>query len=176
VPIKFLFPASEVLFMPPIKRAIPKRRLVVDVGTGSGEFLKVLKAKSPGMKVIGFDREPGSKAVIKRNIAEFAMDLKHPERIHTLWFNHVDIISNYAFQEFSMLVKKLTPGTKLIFTMRKERSEQVKTACKLLGLKPVTEVPFDPARMIGSPHSMKFYDESTTNSQRSPQRIIFVKE
>jgi len=160
--------------MAPVKRGV-----IVDVGSGRGEFTSQLKRRNPNSRVIGIDRDPSSKTRIKMSTVEFFSRLKNPERVKKVWLNHVDIISREAFQEFEHMVKTIPSGTHIMLTVRRERLQQVKhalTACSKYGIKINSEQEYNP-KMIGSETTKKFYEEahSSGNTQKMPIRIVAVK-
>ena len=157
-----------------------KRRVIVDVGSGRGEFTKTLKKRNPNSTVIGIDRDASAKTRLKLSMAEFFLRVKNPQRVKRIWLNHVDIISMPAFREFEHMVRTVPSGTVIMMTVRRERLQQVRhaiKACSRHGVEIRSEKEYSP-KIIGSETTKKFYAEATRtrNSEKMPIRIVIIKK
>ena len=153
-----------------------KKRLIVDVGSGSGEFTKLLRKRNPRDRVIGIDRNPESKADIKDITGSFFKSkLKEPGRVKKVWLNHVDFFSKEGFVEFKAMVNVLSPKTPIMITVRKENVKISKTAFQYAGLQVRSERDWTP-KMLGSSFTKQFYDQAMRgNSKKMPVRFVVVK-
>jgi SAM-dependent methyltransferase len=165
----------------PQRKPIKHKRLIVDVGSGYGEFTSLLKKRNPNSKVIGIDRLEEAKARVRMSMGEFANKLKDPSRLEGIWLNHVNTTTASGFREFERLVRIVPKKTPIFLTMRKESIPRFKNSIKELeknGLKLKSEIPFDPNKMIGSKFTHKFYEDAIKRGtkEKMPYRIVLIKE
>jgi len=164
--------------MPLTRKPRRVREVILDVGTGQGEFLKTLRQKNPRARVVGIDHEGSAKPTIRKSLGEFAIRTRRPDRIRQVWLNHTDISSVEAFQSFVALAKRLQRGTQIFLTVREQhlqRTKNVLEACGTYGLRVISINPYTPD-MLGSEHTLRYYKESQADQNKKPYRILVVKE
>jgi len=154
----------------------PGKNLVLDVGAGSAEFTRLLRKRNPKDKVVGIDRNPKSKADVKALFGSFFLHrLKEPEKVKSVWLNHVEFFSSQGFKEFKAMADRLQPGTPVILTVRKKYLATVNNTLDQAGLQVKKSVAWTP-RMIGSPATKKFFQEAKAGfEEHQPIRIVALK-
>ncbi len=159
-----------------MQRKPVKKRLIVDIGAGAGDFSQALKRRNPNAKVIAVDREAAGKGIVHASMGSFFQHrIKNPARVKKVWLNHVDIISCEALKEFKAMVKQLSPGARVMLTIRAERLAQVRAAIQSAGLEIKAERVWNP-KMVGSQYTKKFYAEAQRGvSKAAPVRVVAVK-
>ena len=159
----------------PAKKPV-RKNLVFDVGAGSGEFTRLLQKRNPKDKVVGIDYLSNANGIVKESGGSyFRHSLKEPERVKSVWVNHINIIERHSFIDFLAIVEKVPTGTPFVLTMRKEYMGSVKNALEYAGLRIKSEKQWNP-KMPGSPFTKKFYAESNQgNYKKQPIRIVAVK-
>lgn len=170
--------------MPLPKKTIRHKRLIVDIGSGYGEFVSLLKERNPSSKVIGIDRisDVNARNRIKMSMVEFANKLKKPNRLEGVWLNHVNTRTKEGFLEFRKLVNIIPKKTPIFLTVRKSNLEHVRHIVKLLeaehNLKIKSQKQFNPGTMIASKFTHKFYEDATKKGlvEMMPYRIVLMKE
>lgn len=124
-------------------RRKPARNLIVDIGSATGEFRNLLKQKNPKCEVLGIDRGSYPQADVSECFGSFFKhQFREPERLKSIWLNHVDILSLHeGFPQLRLMVEKILPGTPVILTVRKSSLGGVKEALALAGLEVKSQFP-----------------------------------
>jgi len=158
--------------MPPKKG---RKRFVIDAGTGDRKFVQALQKRNPNDRVIGIDHDPENRARIKQSMGEFfKFTLKEPERVKSVWLNHVSFYSPQGLKEMQEVVDRIPKGTPVVITIRKRFLQELKTGLSHVGLKIHTEIPWSP-KMQGSELTKNFYEKSKRNEENTPIRVIAIK-
>lgn len=154
-----------------------KKKLIVDVGAGEGKFTRLLKKRNPAKEVIGIDRLVTNHDVTRRHMGEFFANMgrQDAERLHAVWMNHVDVKSMEAHRELVEIAKRLPPKTPIIMTVREESLVPTLLSAKHAGLRVVVNTPFT-GKMIGSNYTKKYLEESKSNPDKKPIRLVLVRD
>ncbi len=153
-----------------------RKNLVFDIGAGSGAFTRLLQERNPKDKVVGIDHLSNTNGLVRETGGSyFRHRLKEPERVKSVWANHINIIESRCFIDFLAIVEKVPTSTPFVLTMRKENLDSVRNALDYAGLRIRPEKQWSP-KMLGSPYTKKFYKEALQgNSNKQPIRIVAVK-
>jgi trans-aconitate methyltransferase len=154
-----------------------KKKLIIDVGAGNGNFVRKLKQRNPSKEVRGLEREAALKeGVVRDSLGSHFLNMsqEEAERLHAVWINHVDLTALEAHRELKAAVQKIPRRVPLIITVRQERLiptiySMEAAGLKVLGKRAVTE------KMIMSEYTQKFLAESKNNPDKRPIRIVAVK-
>jgi hypothetical protein len=163
-----------------------KRNTIYDIGAEDGHFVAVLRqihARNPMSNkpkrekiVMGVDRDPKAAGIIRQSMGNFfgEMTSKEAEKIHSVWLNHVELMSKDANAEFQELAKKIQPGVPIIITIRAQYLQPTLASINGVGLE-VVHQGYYKGKGIASKGTKKFLDESRHDPLKAPIRIIAMK-
>lgn len=154
-----------------------KRKLIVDVGAGFGEFMKKLRHRNPKKEVIGIDKYPGGEGIKRSGMGEYfhCMSKEDAERLHAVWMNHVGVTSMETHRDLVEIVKKLPPKTPIIMTIREKNLAANLASAEHAGLKVVGKKPYT-EKMLGSEYTKKYFEEGKRNPDQRPYRVVLMKK
>ncbi|MCX6804398.1 MAG: hypothetical protein NTY48_07590 [Candidatus Diapherotrites archaeon] len=159
-----------------MKRVVPRRNLIIDIGAEKGTFAQLLKKRYPLHEVRAIGREPKSRLVIMDTMGNHFYNLKDADanRIHSVWLNHIEIVSTDEHREFNILAQKVPAGVPIIVTVRKENSVATKFAIEDAGLKIIREQDIA-NRPLVSRFSKEYLEAAKTDPELKPVRLFAIK-